>query len=86
MAERCIACAVCRVTRLTTNSPVSRMLTNVSFSVTPSERGCSVIETIGGLRPTAVKNEIGARLATPSLDCVLTQPMARGRMEPISSL
>ncbi len=33
---------------LTTNSFVSRMLTNVSLSVTPSERGCSEIDRIGG--------------------------------------
>ena len=37
-------------------------------------------DTIGGLRPTAVKNEIGARFATPAVDTVLTQPMARGTM------
>jgi hypothetical protein len=42
--------------------------------------------TIGGLRPTAVKNEMGARFATPPAEAVLTHPMARGRMLPISSL
>jgi hypothetical protein len=62
------------------------MLTNVSLSVTPSIRGCSDSDTFGGLRPTAVKNEIGARLATPSTESVLTQAIARGTMLPISSL
>jgi hypothetical protein len=38
------------------------------------------------LRPTAVKNETGAILPTPSLDTVLTQAIARGKMLPINSL
>jgi hypothetical protein len=54
--------------------------------VTPSDRGCIEIDTIGDLRPTAVKNEIGARFATPSWESVLTHAIARGRIEPISSL
>src|ERR1700719_3917677 len=62
------------------------MLTNVSLSVTPSERGCRLIHTMGGLRPAPVKNEIGARLAIPSFDKVLIQPMARGRILPMRSL
>jgi hypothetical protein len=61
-------------------------LTKVSVSVTPSDRGWREIEIIGGLRPTAVKNEMGARLATPPTETVLTQPIARGMMLPISSL
>ena len=55
-------------------------MTNVSLSVSPSERGCIEIEIIGGLRPTAVKNEIGARFATPSVESVLTHAIARGRI------
>src|SRR4030088_3603840 len=62
------------------------MLTSVSFNVTPPDRGCRLSDTTGGLRTTPVKNEIGARLATPSWDSVLTQPIARGMMLPISSL
>jgi hypothetical protein len=85
-ADRCTRSASGRTARFVTNSPVSRMLTKVSLSVCPSERGCSEIETIGGLRPTAVKNETGAILPTPSLDTVLTQAIARGKMLPISSL
>ena len=54
------------------------MFTNVSFSVTPSARGCIVSETTGGWRPTTVKNEIGASLATPLWDTVLTHAIARG--------
>jgi len=62
------------------------MFTNVSFSVTPSARGCIVSETTGGWRPTTVKNEIGARLATPLWDTVLTHAIARGTTLPTSSL
>src|SRR5271154_849389 len=69
-----------------TNSPVSRILTKLSLSVTPSDRGCIVSETLGGLRLTTVKKEIGARLATPVLDNVLTHAMGRGMTLPISSL
>ncbi len=54
--------------------------------MTQSEGGWSENDTMGGFRPTAVKNEMGARFATPLRDCVLTQPIARGRMEPINSL
>lgn len=85
IALRCISWACGSVTRLVTNSPLSRMLTNVSFSV-PSDRGCRVRDTIGGTRLTTVKNEIGARLATPDDDRVLTQPIARGVTAPMSSL
>ena len=71
---------------LTTNSPVSRMLTNVSLSVTPSERGCRLIESTGGIRPTTVKNDTGAMLPTPVVDSVLTQAIARGNTLPMRSL
>lgn len=81
-----MASACGSVTRLVTNSPVSTMLTKVSFGVTPSACGCSVIETMGGFLPTAVKNEMGARLATPLADTVLTQATGRGMILPISSL
>lgn len=42
--------------------------------------------TMGGLRPAPVKSEIGSKLATPSFDMELIQPMARGMMLPINSL
>ena len=71
---------------LTTNSLVSRMLTNVSLSVAPSERGCSVIESTGGNRPTTVKNDTGAMLPTPAVELVLTQAIARGSTLPMRSL
>ena len=58
----------------------------VSFRVTPSERGCRVIDRTGGNRPTTVKNETGAMFPTPSVEAVLTQAMARGRTLPMSSL
>jgi hypothetical protein len=54
-------------------------VTNVDegvLSVTPSDRGWRDSEIIGGLRPTAVKNEMGARLVTPVAETVLTQPIA----------
>ncbi|GAA4856244.1 hypothetical protein GCM10023403_20240 [Pseudonocardia benzenivorans] len=57
----------------------------MSFSC-PSDRGCIVMDTIGGLRPTHVKKEMGARFATPSTDIVLIHPIGRGTMLPISSL
>jgi len=82
----CIWCAWFRVAMLKQNSPVSRMLTKVSFRVTPSDFGCRVRQTIGGLRPAPVKKEIGARLATPTVDTLLIQPIARGNILPISSL
>ncbi|KRE46111.1 hypothetical protein ASG92_11875 [Arthrobacter sp. Soil736] len=62
------------------------MATLVSLRVLPSERGCSEMDTIGGFRPTAVKKEMGARLATPSSEMVLTQAIARGMMLPMRSL
>jgi hypothetical protein len=71
---------------LTTNSLVSRMLTNVSLSVIPSERGCSVIDKTGGKRPTTVKKDTGAIFPTPVVDRVLTQAIARGNMLPMRSL
>ena len=74
------------VAMLTTNSLVSRMLTKVSLRVTPSERGCRLIDRIGGKRPTTVKNEIGAILPTPVVEAVLTQAMARGSTLPMRSL
>jgi hypothetical protein len=74
------------VAMLTTNSPVSRMLTKVSLSVTPSERGCRVTDSTGGNRPTTVKNDTGAMFPTPSGEAVLTQAIARGSTLPMSSL
>ena len=71
---------------LTTNSPVSRMLTKVSLSVTPSERGCRVIDRTGGNLPTTVKNDTGAILPTPVVELVLTQAIARGSTLPMRSL
>jgi hypothetical protein len=61
-------------------------LTSVSFSHRRSDRGWIVRLTIGGLRETAVKNEKGARFATPSADSVDAQPIALGTMLPINSL
>src|SRR6516164_6275696 len=81
MAFSCGSVAMC-----VTNSPVSRILTKLSLSVTPSDRGCIVSESRAGLRPTTVKNDIGARLATPVWDNVLTHAMGRGITLPISSL
>ena len=66
--------------------PVSRMLTKVSLSVTPSERGCRVIDRTGGNLPTTVKNDTGAMLPTPVVELVLTQAMARGSTLPMRSL
>jgi len=62
------------------------MLTNVSLRVTSSERGCRLIDRIGGNRPTTVKNDIGAILPTPAVELVLTQAIARGSTLPMRSL
>ena len=70
----------------TTNSFVSRMLMNVSLRVRPSERGCRVIDSTGGNRPTTVKNDTGAMLPTPAVELVLTHAIARGSTLPMSSL
>ena len=85
-AERCTASACAMVAMLTTNSFVSRMLTNVSLSVTPSDRGCREIDSTGGIRPTTVKKDTGAMLPTPVVELVLTQAIARGNTLPMSSL
>jgi len=85
-AERWTASACPIDAMFTTNSLVSRMLTKVSLRVTPSERGCSVIDRTGGNLPTTVKNETGAILPTPEVELVLTQAMARGSTLPIRSL
>ena len=62
------------------------MLTNVSLSVTPSERGCSEIDRTGGNLPTTVKKDTGAILPTPVTELVLTHAIARGSTLPMSSL
>src|SRR5271155_397523 len=86
IADLCTASTWAMEAMLTTNSPVSRMLTKVSLSVTPSDRGCSVIDSTGGYLPTTVKNDTGAMLPTPVGDAVLTQAIARGTTLPMSSL
>ena len=85
-AERCTASAWPIEAMLTTNSFGVADVDEVSLSVTPSERGCSVIERIGGNRPTTVKNETGAMLPTPVVELVLTQAIARGSTLPMRSL
>jgi hypothetical protein len=42
--------------------------------------------TVGGLAHTALKNENGARFDSPLSSTVETQPIGRGRMEPIMIL
>ena len=78
-ADRCTASACPIVVILTTNSLVSRILTNVSLRVTPSERGCSEIDRTGGNLPTTVKKDTGAILPTPVTELVLTHAIARGQ-------
>jgi hypothetical protein len=62
------------------------MLMKLSFRVTPSDLGCMLIDRTGGFRPTTVKKENGARLGTPSVEMVLSHPIARGTTVAISSL
>src|SRR5271155_4583380 len=47
---------------LMTKSLFSRMLTKVSLRVSPSERGCRLIDSIGGERPTTGEKEMGGRV------------------------
>ena len=50
----------------------------------PSGLRMMVSEIIGGATHTTVKNENGARLATPSALTVDAQPIGRGTTEPMS--
>ncbi len=75
-----MASANSNVTMLTTNSPVSRIFTNVPFGSCPfsSWRMAGANPSIGGLAETQLKNENGARLGTPSLLSVETHAIGRG--------
>ena len=83
MAESTICCQTGCVTTLKQNSPVSRTFLSVCFSL-PSGLRVTVSETIGGATHTTVKNENGARLATPLPLTVEAQPIGRGTTGPIS--
>jgi hypothetical protein len=56
---------------------------SVCFSL-PSALGMIVSEIIGGATHTTVKNENGARLATPRTLTVDAQPIGRGTTAPMS--
>jgi hypothetical protein len=75
-----------RETMFTTNSPVSSTLLNVSLSDSPSGRGPTLMQSIGGWREATVKKLKGARLRTPSRLTVEVQAIGRGTTDPMSSL
>jgi hypothetical protein len=76
-----------RETMWITNSAVASMLLRVSFaSRSPSARGPTLIQSIGGLREATVKKLKGARLRTPSRLTVDVQAMGRGTTDPTSNL
>src|SRR6516162_1514566 len=72
------------VTTLMQNSPVSRTLLSVCFSL-PSGLRAIVSEIIGGMTQTTVKKENGARLLIPLLLTVDAQPIGRGTTAPVRS-
>src|ERR1700733_13837851 len=83
LAESTMAFHTGSVTTLKQNSPVSRTFLSVCFSL-PSGLRAIVSEIIGGTTQTTVKNENGARLATPLRLNVEAQPIGRGTTEPTS--
>jgi hypothetical protein len=83
LAESTISFHTGSVTTLKQNSPVSRTFRSVCFSL-PSGLRAMVNEIIGGATQTTVKNENGARLATPVRLSVEAQPIGRGTTEPTS--
>src|SRR5271156_3075249 len=76
LAESTICFHTGCVTTLKQNSPVSRTFLSVCFSL-PSGLRAIVSEIIDGTTQTTVKNENGARLATPFLLTVDAQPIGR---------
>ena len=82
-----MACStIASVTTLTTNSPVTRMFCNVSFSCPSLKRRSGAKHTVGGSAATPVKNENGARFGTSCALQVETNAIGRGNIEPMISL
>ena len=71
-----MASALLSATRLTTNSPVSRIFAAVSLK--RSEPAKSPIATVGGSCPITLKKLNGAALITPLAEIVVTQAIGRG--------
>ncbi len=70
------------VTMLIVNSPTWRTLARVSLRPPrPGEK-----TNVGGMPLTALKNEYGARLGTPSAEMLPIQPIGRGTISPVVSL
>ena len=68
----------------TTYSPVARTLCSVSLSrMAPLVTGEKTSD--GGFPPPALKNENGARFATPSGLKLETKAIGRGTTQPVSS-
>ena len=80
-----IASALSRETKLTTNSPVSRMFASVSLGW-PGARLPMLMPTVGGSPASTLKNETGAALTSPAALRVTTQAIGRGVTVEVSSL
>src|SRR5439155_14545117 len=85
MAVTFIAEAVSSATRLTTNSPVSRMLARVSLAW-PDERRPTPMPITGGSDEKALKKEYGAAFNAPWTSWDTTQAIGRGTTVDTSSL
>jgi hypothetical protein len=81
-----IASRSSQVTMLQTHSPVSWMFASVSLTPPSAWLPLQAIMTMGGASATALKNENGARLTTPALLMVLTQPIGRGTTSDLKGL
>ena len=85
MAVMFIGSASAKLHRLTTNSPVRRMLPPVSLT-SPGPRPPMPKATTGGLPDIALKKENGAQFTVPSTSWVVTQATGRGPMVATRSL
>ena len=80
-----MASAMSSTTTLTTNSPVASTFARASFDFHSACRA-TPMTTVGGVYDTALKNEKGARFATPSPETVETRAIGRGTITPVRTL
>src|SRR5262249_21997055 len=85
VAGRFMASAIASSTRLTTNSPVRRVLRVVAFGE-PSSLCCRPSTTSAGCSENTLKNENGAALTTPAGLIDVTSAIGRGTTSPHRSL
>ena len=79
-----MAAAISSTTALMTNSPVASIFASVSFAFQSARRDMPKT-TVGGECAIALKNENGARFATPSADTVDTSAIGRGTTTPVKT-